>query len=333
MPDRYAPAFLLFCTILFSLTSSASAQRSYDYDEVVEESFKTRPGQTLTLRSDLGSVRIAGASGNEVIIRVIKGVDNVDKRKAQEIFDRFELSFDQNNRGVEIEGEYNRPGNWLQRGNLHVEYEIQVPRSFGVEVQTSGGSIRVAEIHGDAAIKTSGGSIDVSEIDGRVEANTSGGSITAAKIEKNATLHTSGGSITVRDMAGPVTCNTSGGSITAHIVRGDLQAHTSGGGIRLSQLYGAVDARTSGGSIDAELAVQPDGPVTLKTSGGSVTLRMDPGLQADINAEASGGSVRTEVPVEVIGKAERGSLHGTLNGGGPLLTLRSSGGSVNIRER
>jgi hypothetical protein len=61
-----------------------------------------------------------------------------------------------------------------------------------------------------------------------------------------------------------------------------------------------------------------------------VRTEIDPGASVSIDATASGGSVNSEVPVTVQGKIERGSLRGDMNGGGPTLRLRSSGGGVRI---
>jgi hypothetical protein len=325
----------LVAALSIGLVATLLAQRSsrYDYEEVVEKRYEVEPGQSLVLRSDRGSVRILGTNDREVFIRVLKGVDDVSKRRAKSLFERFALEFRRTSRGVEIIGEYDRPGGWFRRDRLQVEYEIRVPREFNVEVKTSGGSIDVREIRGEASVKTSGGWIKVIDVAGPVMAKTSGGSITAEKIDDEAELRTSGGSITVREVQGPVVCKTSGGSITAEEVRGDLEAHTSGGGMEFVDIYGTVNASTSGGSIYADVAVQPAGPMTLKTSGGSITLRLGPDVKVDINAKTSGGRVRTDLPVMVQGEIGRGRLQGSVNGGGPLITLKTSGGSIRIQER
>jgi hypothetical protein len=53
-------------------------------------------------------------------------------------------------------------------------------------------------------------------------------------------------------------------------------------------------------------------------------------VKASIDAHASGGGVNSDVPVTIQGKVESDSLRGDMNGGGPLLRLRSSGGGVRI---
>lgn len=317
--------------LLLGVGQHAQAQR-FDHDEIIERTFAVEPGQALVLESDLGAVRVTGTRGEAVVIRVIKGANDVSRREAEAWFDRFRLDFRQTARGIEVEGEHDRTRRW-GRHRLQVRFEIEVPSTFSLDLETAGGSIAVADVRGDTRLKTSGGSLRLTNVGGEVVARTSGGSIEAEALGGRADLHTSGGSIRLTDVGGMVDARTSGGSITIEDVRGDVVAHTSGGSIRLDAIYGTVDAETSGGSITADLAVQPDGPVTLRTSGGSVSVSVPDDLRADLDAVASGGRVRSDLPITIQGSISKSRLQGTLNGGGPRLTLRSSGGGVHIRRR
>lgn len=322
--------FALFLAIAF--TGVAAGQQRFDYEEVVEKQIPARRGETLTVKSDLGSIEVFGAPGtNTIDVRIIKGVNDVDRDEAEELFDRFRVTFDENGRGVEIRGDYERGRFWRFRRGLHVRYEIRIPDEMHVTLSTNGGSISIERIGGDARLATSGGSIKASDVNGHLTANTSGGSISATNIAGEATLHTSGGSINVEGIDGDAECNTSGGSITASEIAGNLMAHTSGGSIRLKSILGEVDASTSGGSVTADLYDHRGGPIKLKTSGGSVTVGVDPDINVTLDAEATGGRVNSDLPVA--GTLERGRLRGEVNGGGPLLSLRTTGGSINIRTR
>ena len=70
----------------------------------------------------------------------------------------------------------------------------------------------------------------------------------------------------------------------------------------------------------------------LETSGGSVALTVPRALGAELDARTSGGRVSVDVPVaaRVRGRSE---VRGPVNGGGPLLRLRTSGGSVSVHSR
>ncbi len=71
----------------------------------------------------------------------------------------------------------------------------------------------------------------------------------------------------------------------------------------------------------------------LKTSAGSITLRLTEDTRVDIDAKASGGRVRTDLDIEREGEESKTKLKGELNGGGPLVTLRTSAGSIKILKR
>ena len=45
-----------------------------------------------------------------------------------------------------------------------------------------------------------------------------------------------------------------------------------------------------------------------------------------------GGWANLLMPVTVLGKQTESTLHGQINGGGPKLTLRSSGGDIRVRK-
>jgi DUF4097 and DUF4098 domain-containing protein YvlB len=115
-------------------------------------------------------------------------------------------------------------------------------------------------------------------------------------------------------------------------VTGDTDVYTSGGSLNLKNLSGNVNAGTSGGSIYAELTGKIDRDCTLKTSGGSIRVFLPKDLSADLDAHTSGGHVETDFPITVQGVIKKSALKGKINEGGPLITLRTSGGSIYIKS-
>lgn len=197
--------------------------------------------------------------------------------------------------------------------NLKVRHTIVVPKKYNIDV------------------KTAGGSISGEDINGKVSANTSGGSIRFGRINGPINAHTSGGSISLADVKGDAEVNTSGGSIHIGNVEGDVTAHTSGGGIKVGAVTGEMKAQTSGGSISAEVTRQIEKPLDLRTSGGSISLSVPEDLKADLDASTSGGRVACDLPLE--GRVKHNSINGRINGGGPAVSLRTSGGSIKVAKR
>lgn len=146
----------------------------------------------------------------------------------------------------------------------------------------------------------------------------------------NVDLRTGGGSIELSDLVGKVDAYTSGGSISLGRISGDVEVKTSGGSIKVDDVAGNINAHTSGGSIKAKISKQPTQDCRLTTSGGSVKAYLSPSIAVDLNASTSGGSVSSEIAVK--GSMKRSRIKGTINGGGPELYLRTSGGSVSVKE-
>ena len=146
----------------------------------------------------------------------------------------------------------------------------------------------------------------------------------------NVDLSTGGGSIELSNLKGSVDARTSGGSINLGRIDGDVEAKTSGGSIHVDEVLGNINAHTSGGSIKAKISTQPTKDSRLTTSGGSVTAYLSPSIAVDLKASTSGGRVRSDINVS--GTLKKTRIEGTINGGGPELYLKTSGGSVNIKE-
>jgi len=146
----------------------------------------------------------------------------------------------------------------------------------------------------------------------------------------NVNLDTSGGSIDIENLKGEVDVHTSGGSISLENMEGDVDIKTSGGSLDLDNIIGEIDAKTSGGSITLKLPKNPTKDSKVKTSGGSITAYLAKDVAVDISAKTSGGRVSSEFAVN--GTTKKRSIVGTINGGGPDLILKTSGGSVRIKE-
>lgn len=308
-PAAVMAAFLL----VFAAVAGAGIKNE------ITRSFSVSPGGLLSVETDLGTVDIQTGDKNNVEVEVLLTADTRDEDKAKEIFDRFQLDFEQEGDDVFITGDLSKEKKgWNfwggERNKLKVAFVVTVPHEFDVTVKTSGGSISVADLKGDVRVKTSGGSLDFDNIEGPVSAKTSGGSIS---------LNSCAGSADVR---------TSGGSINIGRVAGEVVAHTSGGSINVEEVMGTIDASTSGGSVNARITKQPEDDCRLVTSGGSVTVYLDPNMDFDLDARTSAGHVETDFPLKVKGRISKSSLQATINDGGPELYLRTSGGNINLHE-
>ena len=302
-------------------------------DSPIRRTFQVREGGTLRLEASVGDVRIVTGNASSVTVEVQRSAKTSSRSKADEIFKDLEIAMSQQGDDVIVKAKYDHPFTFFSWGNdLEVRYVVTVPPRYNADLSTSGGDIRIADLAGSINVKTSGGNIDVGRIGGAVTAHSSGGDIVLAAATGNVDVHTSGGGIRLGDIGGVASVKTSGGSIAVRRAAGNLVAATSGGGINIDEALGAIDARSSGGSITARFAQQPRGDSRLATSGGSVTVSFAPNVAVEVDAHTSGGDVESDLPVTVLGRQSESTLNGRINGGGPRVVLRSSGGDIRLRR-
>jgi len=226
-----------------------------------------------------------------------------------------------------------------------------------INAETGGGSIDVGTVGGDLSLRTGGGSIKVGSAKGKINAETGGGSVVVVSCRLGAVLETGGGSIEVQHCSGSLKVTTGGGSIDLGEIAGPAEIETGGGSIRLSSATGAVRAETGGGSITlngvptARAETGAGGIVAkfvsgaertdsvLETSAGDITVYLAPNLAMTIRASielANGHRIRSdfaEIRVSTDG-GEWGpgtaTAEGNLNGGGPVLKVRTTTGDISF---
>ena len=310
----------LLAAIVGLLLASPSLLRG-DYRN--EKTLKLDPGGRFVLDSSPGSVNITGKSESGASIVITSNRDDLEQL--------LELRFEESGGEVRLTAHRRHSYDWPKRAWVH--FEVHVPADTRTEVKTSGGSVEISRLRGDAKLSTSGGSIKVSDLSANLQASSSGGSIRVEEIKGNAEVDTSGGSIDGDHVTGRLEARTSGGSIRLEKVSGDLLAHTSGGSIRIEDAGGRVDAKTSGGSVEVAFAKDNAHGGQLETSGGGVTVRLDRSANLNLEASASAGSVSSDLPIQVVGTLSKSHLSGTIGSGGETLRLQSSGGPVRIEAR
>jgi hypothetical protein len=318
---RLRTASALFAWLVLSLTLPGLLA----VEDRIEKAFAIGAGGKLTIAADRGSIQIKPADTAEVRIEVIRKASN------QELLDKHTVDFETQGNEVLVRGKTAEGIRWNWFGNrLEVRFIAQVPPQFNVSLRTAGGSIEIGDLQGEARAETSGGSLRFGRLLGPVWGKTSGGSIRLEACQQSVDVHTSGGSIDLGELNAPTKALTSGGSIHVRSARAPTEVRTSGGGIRLDDASARVLANTSGGSISASLTQAPKEDCSLSTSGGSIEVRLPESAAVDIDAKTSGGRVSTDLPVTVQGQIRHSSLRGKLNGGGPKLTLRTSGGGIRL---
>lgn len=152
--------------------------------------------------------------------------------------------------------------------------------------------------------------------------------------EGKVNLRTGDGKIEVAGFKGEMDLHTGDGSINLDGVDGKLRATTGDGHIQANGRFDELGLKTGDGHVDVR-ARNGSSLATgwrLETGDGSVSLEVPGDLAADIDLHTSDGHIDLDLPVTAEGRIRQNEIHGKLNGGGSLLTIRTGDGSIHLRK-
>ena len=308
MIDKIYKTLICLLMFAFGLFLSADAQ---DSDRAYRiETFSTGNSPSVSISTAGGSISARGHADSEVRVEMYvrkrgKYLDPSDTDLSD-----YEITIDSNGDDVVAEARRNNSsrGFWNSDDNVSISFVVYAPENASVSGRTSGGSVSARNLSNTVSLRTSGGSVSVADVSGEID------------------LRTSGGSVNIQDASGTISGRTSGGSINVENVSGVVDLRTSGGSINLEEISAKISARTSGGGIRGEfLTFEED--IDLQTSGGSIRIELP---ETDhFNVDLRGQRVNTQLR-NFTGEFEKNRVRGRIGEGGPLLTAKTSGGSVNV---
>lgn len=302
---KHGCILLISVFLMMDIMFAQSSNNAYRVD-----TFSAGLSPDVELRTSGGSINVYGHNEDEVRIEMFVRRRSSYLSPSDTDLSDFDIVIEQDGNKITAFASRKSSGVSFLRGgrNESISFRAYVPHNSIVDGRTSGGSVSAENIYNGLNLATSGGSVRVHNIQGKID------------------LRTSGGSIQIEDASGEINARTSGGSVTVNGLDGVADLRTSGGGMRLNNISAELNARTSGGSIRAELVAFYDN-VTLQTSGGSIQISMPDVDHYDLDLR--GSRVNTNLR-NFSGEMQRNRINGRVGNGGPLLSARTSAGSVTI---
>ncbi|MGA7615157.1 MAG: DUF4097 family beta strand repeat-containing protein [Thermoanaerobaculia bacterium] len=253
--------------IALAVVTTAATLSAETLTENFDQSYPVKPGAHLVLSNENGSIHLSSWERPSVRIRaekVIKAHGDAARDAMKEL--KIEVTPKDGGLVVETRRPHGSGGgflDWLSGSNVdyEVRYEVTVPSSFDVQVET---------------------------VNGRVEA---------------------------KDLSG------------------ELKFETTNGSIEVANLAGSVSAQTTNGSIHAELRqISGAKPMRFHTTNGRIHVALPEGYRGEVDAGTTNGAISTDFPITST-NFSRTRLEGTINGGGPLLELKTTNGGITIAKR
>ncbi len=309
----------------FALAPQAAAQTA---EGSFERTLRVTGPVELNVRTGSGRIRVIAGVGDTVKIaaRLRAGIAWFSGDATARI------------RAIEKNPPVEQTGNSIRLGrfadetiarNISISYDVTVPAQTTVYARTGSGSIDVGDLSGPVDANTGSGSITVGRVAGAVTAGTGSGGI-AVTGAGSLNARTGSGSIRGSAVAGALTASSGSGSVhVAQSGKGDVNVSSSSGDVEVTGVNGAARVSASSGSIVVE--GRPAGPWDVHSSSGGVTLRIPADARFDLDAHVSSGRIETAHAITMTGTIDKQRLQGKVQGGGPLVSVRTSSGGIRIQ--
>lgn len=242
--------------LLFAFNVYASHRATLE--DTSNETYDLRAGAPLAVTTYNGSIRIHAASTDSrihVTMRThVRAESDDDARRAM---NEMKVRVSHDNGGLAlIAPELRRWDDEVEGG---VSFDIDVPQSLSLTLQTTNGAIDVDGVRGDHVVRTTNGHINVENSGGSVDAETTNGGIRVALSDVTP--------------GRPLRFITTNGGITLDLpstLNADVEASTSNGSIHtdLPILTNRAESHSLSGRINGG-----GQPMRVRTTNGSITIR------------------------------------------------------------
>jgi hypothetical protein len=247
-----------------ALLLAATAAGAAELDQTIDRTLDVRAGATFYLDNTNGGVHVRPAADNKVHLHAVKHV-RARSEQLQSVMNELKVEITQPDGGVRIVAHYpkNHSGDslfsWIagESFGASVSFELQLPQSMIVDIQTVNGRVDVNDLSGALKLETTNGGITLERCRGSLQAETTNGRIDAELLSVTAgrpiRLGTTNGGIKValpRTLAATVDASTTNGRIntelpvtTTSVHRSALRGTLNGGGpeLKLSTTNGGID--------------------------------------------------------------------------------------------
>jgi DUF4097 and DUF4098 domain-containing protein YvlB len=195
-----------------------------------------------------------------------------------------------------------------------------------VHVNNRRRSTNVRSVTGDVNVNGNGDSVSLSDVNGT--ATVKGDFLSGGQLERitgAVSYHSSRTDLTLARLDGQMALDKEDLNLSQAV--GPVRVETRSHNITLDKVTGEVKVVNSNGTVDVH-AAPPTGAITIDNQKGDVNVTLPNGTRFNLNAETSDGDTHSDFAG--VNSDGRGTLSGTVNGGGIAIRINTSHGDVNV---
>lgn len=292
---------------MFLLAMFTAAQAGAGAEEYFK-SYTVAGPPTVRVKVDDSRVRVITSDTNQVEFRVTS-----EGFAAITFGGKLHVDSQQNGNVVELTV-HETPQVTLLINTKRLSTEVRMPKNADLELETSDGRVELSDLNGKIVVHTANGSIKASQLSGSID------------------LHSKDGDILADMLSGTFRLDSGNGKITGTSLDGKCEVFTSDGSIHVDGRFDSLDIESANGAVTAraESGSKISTSWNIATKDGTVNLDVPKDLPANLNARTDDGRVSVGLPVAADGDLSKQAVRGAINGGGPMLFIRTGNGSIRL---
>lgn len=333
---------------------------TYDYNSDMEQAFPA--GGSLRVSNTRGAINVSTSSDGRIHVTVHKRINAESQEDADKWNKSTEPQINVSGQTVTLNANTRGAGDHWVSSDL----DIALPRKASIVASTSHGDVSVMGRDGNAEVTSQNGDVSITDLNGSLTLDLQHSSARVSQISSDVTVQGRANDVSIEDVKGTVhldgdfmesvklsriakpvsfkstrtnmdlsqltgSLNLDSGDLEANSVVGPFRLRTRFKDIMLNGISNDVHVENSNGAV--EVHVDKLGVLDIKNATGAIRVFVPAKAGFQLEASAHDGQIQTDFnDLKISNGDERSSASGTVNGGGPRMTLDNEHGTIEIRK-
>jgi DUF4097 and DUF4098 domain-containing protein YvlB len=333
---------------------------TYDYNSDIEQAFPA--GGSLRVSNTRGAINVSTSSDGRIHVTVHKRINSESQEDADKWNKSTEPQINVSGQTVTLNANTRGAGDhWVS-----TDLDIALPRKASIVASTSHGDVSVMGRDGNAEVTSQNGDVSITDLNGSLTLDLQHSSARVSQISSDVTVQGRANDVSIEDVKGTVhldgdfmesvklsriakpvsfkstrtnmdlsqltgSLNLDSGDLEANSVVGPFRLRTRFKDIMLNGISNDVHVENSNGAV--EVHVDKLGVLDIKNATGAIRVFVPAKAGFQLEASAHDGQIQTDFnDLKISNGDERSSASGTVNSGGPRMTLDNEHGTIEIRK-
>lgn len=254
--------------------------------------------------------------------------------EAEKILDRMQVGTHQMKDTVQVYSDGDRSGpewwRWIRTLDVSIHVDLRLPSRVDAEIEVPGGGIDIAGLRGSMDLRVTSGPCRVQDLVGTLDVRAESSDVSIQGFSgEQVDARVAVGSLTMEDIdADTITAQSVAGPLNLSTVKGPTTVTAKSAPVDLQDLSGPCTAHVQGGHLTFGGA--PTQEIDLHAVGTTLHATLPPDHDADLTMRGPRLSLDDAFSFE--GERTPNEIEGTLNDGGPPLSLEATGGRIQCRS-